>query len=108
MSIPMILASKSQPRRDVLYAAGICPTIRVSHVDEPAALEKAAAERGVTVDQLNVEQRVMILAEAKAQAVHQAYRERDGRARDRVPVAGRGASRRDERRGHTSPEWRSA
>lgn len=40
MSIPMILASKSQPRRDVLYAAGICPTIRVSHVDEPAALEK--------------------------------------------------------------------
>lgn len=38
MSIPMILASKSQPRRDVLYAAGICPTIRVSHVDEPAAL----------------------------------------------------------------------
>ena len=35
-------------------------------------------------------------------------RERDGRARDRVPVAGRGASRRDERRGHTSPEWRSA
>ena len=75
MSIPMILASKSQPRRDVLYAAGICPTIRVSHVDEPAALEKAAAERGVTVDQLNVEQRVMILAEAKAQAVHQAYRD---------------------------------
>ena len=49
MSIPMILASKSQPRRDVLYAAGICPTIRVSHVDEPAALEKAAAERGVTL-----------------------------------------------------------
>lgn len=75
MSIPMILASKSQPRRDVLYAAGTCPTIRVSHVDEPAALEKAAAERGVTVDQLNVEQRVMILAEAKAQAVHQAYRD---------------------------------
>lgn len=75
MSIPMILASKSQPRRDVLYAAGICPTIRVSHVDEPAALEKAAAERGVTVDQLNVEQRVIILAEAKAQAVHQAYRD---------------------------------
>ena len=60
MSIPMILASKSQPRRDVLYAAGNLPDHRVSHVDEPAALEKAAAERGVTVDQLNVEQRVMI------------------------------------------------
>ena len=47
MSIPMILASKSQPRRDVLYAAGICPTIRVSHVDEPAALEREAAALGV-------------------------------------------------------------
>ena len=37
MSIPMILASKSQPRRDVLYAAGICPTIRLSliHISEP-------------------------------------------------------------------------
>ena len=74
MSIPMLLASKSQPRRDVLYAAGICPTIRVSHVDEPAALEREAAARGVTVNDLSVEQRVMILATAKAEAVHQAYR----------------------------------
>ncbi|PJM78350.1 Maf family protein [Bifidobacterium scaligerum] len=74
MSIPLILASKSKPRRDVLYAAGICPTIRVSHVDEPAALEAAAREAGVTVDDLTVDQRVMILAEAKAQAVHRAYR----------------------------------
>ena len=75
MSIPLILASKSKPRRDVLYAAGICPTIRVSPVDEPAALERAAAEAGVGVDDLSIEQRVMILAEAKAQAVHQAYRD---------------------------------
>ncbi|MBT1164357.1 Maf family protein [Bifidobacterium felsineum] len=75
MSIPLILASQSKPRRDVLYAAGICPTIRVSHVDEPAALEAAAAKTGVTVDDLTVEQRVMILAEAKAQAVHRAYRD---------------------------------
>lgn len=74
MSIPLILASKSKPRRDVLYAAGICPTIRVSHVDEPAALEAAAQAAGVTVDELTVDQRVMILAEAKAQAVHRAYR----------------------------------
>ena len=37
-SIPLILASKSKPRRDVLFSAGICPTIRVSNVDEPAAL----------------------------------------------------------------------
>ncbi|PWG66174.1 Maf family protein [Bifidobacterium callitrichidarum] len=74
MSIPLILASKSKPRRDVLYAAGICPTIRVSHVDEPAALETAAKTAGAAVDELTVDQRVMILAEAKAQAVHRAYR----------------------------------
>ena len=67
MSIPLILASQSRPRRDVLFSAGICPTIRVSHVDEAAAL-------GVTVNDLSVEQRVMILATAKAEAVHQAYR----------------------------------
>lgn len=74
MSIPLILASQSKPRRDVLYAAGICPTIRVSHVDEPAALETAAQAAGISVDELTVEQRVMILAEAKAQVVHRAYR----------------------------------
>ncbi|KAA8825541.1 NUDIX domain-containing protein [Bifidobacterium reuteri] len=73
--IPLILASKSRPRRDVLYSAGICPTIRVSHVDEPAALEAAVQAAGVTVDELTVDQRVMILAEAKAQAVHRAYRD---------------------------------
>ena len=50
------------------------PTIRVSHVDEPAALEHAAEQAGVSVDELSVNQRVMILAEAKAQAVYQAYR----------------------------------
>ena len=74
MSIPLILASQSCPRRDVLFSAGICPTIRVSHVDEPAALEREAAALGVTVNDLSVEQRVMILATAKAEAVHQAYR----------------------------------
>lgn len=74
MTIPLILASKSVPRRNVLYSAGVCPTIRVSHVDEPAALEHAAEQAGVGVDELSVRQRVMILAEAKAQAVYQAYR----------------------------------
>lgn len=73
--IPLILASKSRPRRDVLYAAGVCPTIRVSHVDEPAALDAAAQAAGVSVDDLTVEQRVMVLAEAKAQAVYRAYRD---------------------------------
>ena len=62
--IPLILASKSKPRRDVLFSAGICPTIRVSNVDEPAALEREAAVRGVAVSDLSVEQRVMILATA--------------------------------------------
>lgn len=74
MTIPLILASKSLPRRNVLFSAGICPTIRVSHVDEPAALERAAAEIGVSVDELDVNQRVMILAEAKARVVYDAYR----------------------------------
>ena len=74
MSIPLILASQSRPRRDVLFSAGICPTIRVSPVAEPAALEREAAALGVTVNDLSVEQRVMILATAKAEAVHQAYR----------------------------------
>ena len=74
MSIPLILASQSRPRRDVLFSAGICPTIRVSHVDEPTALEREAAALGVAVDDLSVEQRVMFLATAKAEAVHQAYR----------------------------------
>ena len=73
-SVPLILASKSKPRRDVLFSAGICPTIRVSNVDEPAALEREAAAMGVAVSDLSVEQRVMILATAKAEAVHQAYR----------------------------------
>ncbi|RSX55265.1 septum formation inhibitor Maf [Bifidobacterium samirii] len=75
MAIPVVLASKSKPRRDVLYSAGVCPTIRVSHVDEPAALEAAAAATGRDVADLSVEERVMILAEAKAQAVHRAYRD---------------------------------
>ncbi|MCH9275908.1 Maf family protein [Bifidobacterium amazonense] len=74
MSIPLILASKSKPRRDVLYSAGICPTIRVSHVDEPAALAAAAREEGVDVETLTVDKRVLILAAAKAHAVYQAYR----------------------------------
>jgi septum formation protein len=70
-----VLASQSPSRRDVLYTAGVCPIIRVSHVDEPAALEQAASHSGGDVRDLSIEQRVMILAEAKAQAVFQAYRD---------------------------------
>ena len=75
MSIPLILASKSKPRRDLLFHAGICPTIRVSHVDEPAVVAKAAAAVGKTVDELPISTKVMVLAQAKAKAVYQAYRE---------------------------------
>ncbi len=58
----------------MLYSAGVCPTIRVSHVDELAALEHAAEQAGVGVDELSVRQRVIVLAEAKAQAVYRRYR----------------------------------
>ena len=69
MTIPLILASKSKPRRDILFHAGICPTIRVSHVDEDAVLVRAAEEQGISVDELSIDTKVMLLAEAKALAV---------------------------------------
>jgi septum formation protein len=75
-----VLASQSPSRREVLYTAGVCPIIRVSHVDEPVALEQAALRSGIDVHDLSIEQRVMILAEAKAQAVFQAYRDVAGAA----------------------------
>ncbi|MDY4677774.1 Maf family nucleotide pyrophosphatase [Bifidobacterium tsurumiense] len=74
MSVSIILASQSMSRRNVLYSAGISPTIRVSHVDEPEVLRSTALERGVAEEQLSIEDRVMILAQAKAQAVFDAYR----------------------------------
>ena len=80
MSVPLILASKSRPRRDVLYSAGICPTIRVSHVDEPAVVLHEATRLGMTVDELPVQSQVLILAQAKAQAVYDTYREIRGTA----------------------------
>ena len=75
MTIPLILASQSVPRRNLLYQAGICPTIRISHVDEPAALEAGASRSGVAVDDLGIEQRVLILAHAKAAAVAEVCRQ---------------------------------
>ena len=75
MSVPLILASKSKPRRDLLFHAGICPTIRVSHVDEPAAVAQTAAEAGVSVEDFPISSQVMVLAQAKANAVYQAYKD---------------------------------
>ncbi|RSX55510.1 septum formation inhibitor Maf [Bifidobacterium dolichotidis] len=74
MTIPVILASKSPARRNVLFDAGICPTIRVSHVDEDAVVQAAAAQEHCTVDELGIDKRVMMLAEAKAHVVYNMYR----------------------------------
>lgn len=75
MSIPLILASKSKSRRDLLFHAGICPTIRVSNVDEPVAIERAASSSGVAPDDLPITSKVMILAQAKANDVYAAYKD---------------------------------
>lgn len=74
MPVPLVLASQSISRRNVLNTAGVCPIIRVSHVDEPAALNVAASEAGKAVEDLSIEEQVMILARAKAQAVYEIYR----------------------------------
>lgn len=77
MSIPVILASQSPSRRRLLANAGIRPTISVSHVDEPAALAAAAADKGTTVAALATPDRVAILSRAKAEAVYRQYRQRE-------------------------------
>ena len=74
MTVSLILASQSPSRRAVLAAAGVIPVIHVSEVDEPAALRDAASDRGASVEQLSSEQRVSILARAKAQAVYHAWK----------------------------------
>ncbi|WP_421789031.1 Maf family nucleotide pyrophosphatase [Gardnerella sp. DNF01205] len=74
MTVSLILASQSPSRRAVLAAAGVIPVIHVSEVDEPAALRDAASDRGASVEQLSAEQRVSILARAKAQAVYHAWK----------------------------------
>ncbi len=74
MAVTLILASKSPARRAVLAAAGVIPVIHESEVDEPAALRDAAGERGTSVEELSAEQRVSILARAKASAVYDAWK----------------------------------
>lgn len=73
MTIPLILASKSRPRRDILVGAGISPTIRVSQVDEVAAVDDFAAEAGIPVSEIPTEQRTLFLSGVKARAVAQVY-----------------------------------
>ena len=74
MTVSLILASKSPARRAVLAAAGVIPVIHVSEVDEPAELRNAANAQGVSVEQMSAEERVSILAQAKAQAVYNAWK----------------------------------
>lgn len=77
MSIPVILASSSPSRRALLLQAGICPTIRVSRVDEDAVIRRFAANADMKVEDMPTEQRVMVLSRAKAHAVQAAYREQE-------------------------------
>lgn len=73
MSIPLIFVPRSKSRRDVPYSADICPTIRVSYADEPAALEVAARGESVIVDDLSIKRRVTTLTATKVEAVYRAY-----------------------------------
>ena len=73
MTIPVVLASQSPSRARLLVQAGIRPTIRVSHVDEKAVLQDLADNRGIGVDQLSIEERVLVLARAKAKSVADEY-----------------------------------
>lgn len=74
MTVSLILASQSPARRVVLAAAGVIPVIHVSEVDEPAELRNAANAQGVSVEQMSAEERVSILAQAKAFAVYESWK----------------------------------
>lgn len=63
----LILASASPARRATLIAAGVVPVVRVSDVDEDAALAAARARFG----SLEPADAVLLLAQAKAEAVTQ-------------------------------------
>lgn len=75
MPIPVVLASQSVSRRNVLNAAGICPIIRVSHVDEPAVVRAYAERHGIDAGHVTIAQQVSALAKAKALTVFEAYRQ---------------------------------
>ena len=73
MHVPLILASSSPARRHLLINAGIQPLIRVSHVDERQKIVDFAASQHMPADDVPAYQRVMILADAKADAVYKDY-----------------------------------
>ena len=69
----LLLASASPARRATLRAVGIDPLVRVSGVDEDAALDAARARFGI----LEPADAVLVLAQAKAQAVADALADDD-------------------------------
>lgn len=74
MAIPLILASHSHSRRNLLYNAGICPMIRESHVDERAVILDMAKRQNINPDQIPIQERVAALSRAKAQAVASSFK----------------------------------
>ncbi|MEL7975907.1 nucleoside triphosphate pyrophosphatase [Isoptericola sp. F-RaC21] len=62
----LVLASQSPARLATLAAAGVTPRVVVSDVDEPAVLDAARAGFG---DDLEPADAVLVLAQAKAEAV---------------------------------------
>lgn len=69
-SARLLLASASPARRSTLIAAGIDPIVAVSEVDEDATLERARRRH----HDLSPADVALLLARAKAEAVHTAYR----------------------------------
>ncbi|MGW8567060.1 Maf family protein [Isoptericola sp. NPDC055881] len=65
-TVSLVLASRSPARLATLAAAGVTPQVVVSDVDEPAVL---AAARGRAEDDLEPADAVLVLAQAKAEAV---------------------------------------
>ncbi|MFC8597738.1 Maf family protein [Isoptericola sp. NPDC057191] len=65
-TVSLVLASRSPARLATLAAAGVTPQVVVSDVDEPAVL---AAARDRAEDDLEPADAVLVLAQAKAEAV---------------------------------------
>lgn len=64
-AVPLVLASASPARLATLRAAGVDPAVRVSDVDEEAAVEQARASHGA----LQPADVALLLARAKAEVV---------------------------------------
>lgn len=61
----LILASESKSRRDILFHAGICPTHPRVTCGRGAVLSRVSVEQGVSVDDLPIDAKAILLAEAR-------------------------------------------